>query len=125
MGLADTQLMQRIITFRDRMREQWSPPWLGEGNNERLGYATALQADMLGDALAAALLSRFPGLYTEETLPLIGRERRIARGPSEPSGSYAGRLVRWLDGHARRGNPYALLQQIFAYYAPNNFEVQL
>lgn len=113
-----------VQTFRDTMR-RISPPWLQNGNAERYLYAMAVQVDVLGEALIASLKLRFPGLYSEESLPLIGRERRIARGPNEPAASYATRLLRWLDDHQRRGGPHAMLAQLYAYYAPDNFPVEL
>jgi hypothetical protein len=114
-----------ILTYRDRMRERWCPPWLQTGNAERFMYALAVQADLAGDALVAALASRFPGLYGHESLAIIGRERRIARGPYETDASYAVRLRRWRKDHRMRGGPYALLAQLHAYYAPNNFPIVL
>lgn len=114
-----------IITFRDRMRELWSPVWLRNGNAEIYLYAIAVQADTTGEALVAAVQSRFPGFYSDESLGLLGSERRIPRGPAEASASYAGRLTRWLDDHRLRGGPYAMLRQLFAYYAPNNFPIEL
>lgn len=114
-----------IVTFRDRIRALWSPPWLRNGNAEKLLYALAVQVDCVGEALVAGVQSRFPGYYSDESLKLIGAERRIARGPAELSGTYAVRLKRWLDDHRHRGGPYAMLEQLFAYYAPNNFAIDL
>lgn len=114
-----------LRTFRDRMR-QLSPPWLQSGNAERLLYALAVQVDACADALLAGVRARFPGQYApDETLPLLGRERRIVRGPYESNGTYAARLRRWLDDHRRRGGPYALLAQLHAYYSPNTFAIDL
>lgn len=120
-----TSVLPTIVTFRDRMRELWSPPWLATGNNERFMYALAVHVDLMADVITAAVASRFPGVYSYESLPVIGRERRIARGPYEPDATYADRLTRWLDDHRRRGNAYTLLAQIHAYYRPNNFAVEL
>jgi hypothetical protein len=111
-------------TWRDTIR-QVSPPWLRTGVAEKLLYAIAIQFDALTDAAVAAVKIRFPGLYSDESLPLIGRERRISRGRVEPSPTYAARLVRWWTDHKTRGNPYAMLAQLHAYYAPNNFPVRL
>jgi len=118
-------LLAQIVTYRDRMRERWSPPWMQTGNNEKLMYAVAVLVDTLGDALVAGLALRYPGLYTYESLPVIGRERRIARGPNESDATYAERLRLWLDAHRGRGGPYALLAQLYAYYAPSNFVAHL
>jgi hypothetical protein len=68
---------------------------------------------------------RFPGYYSVESLPVIGRERRIRRGRIETHEVYATRLRRWLDDHRRRGGPYALLAQLHAHFAPDNFPIAL
>jgi hypothetical protein len=120
-----TQIAPSLETFRDRMLMRWTPPWLARGNNAKFMWSIAFQADVMAEAMVAAIASRFPGVYSYDTLPLIGRERRIARGPAETDQSYAGRLIRWLDDHRRRGNGYTLLAQIHAYHRPNNFPVEL
>ena len=120
-----TELVKPILTFRDRMRDRWCPPWLATGNNEKFMYAAAVQADTFADALIAAVALRFPGAYGYDSLPQIGKERRIARGPFESDATYAERLTRWLDDHRRRGGPYAMLAQLHAYFAPNNFPINL
>lgn len=113
-----------IKTFRDRVA-RFVPPWLQFGNNAKLLYAVLVQLDIMGDALVAGVKSRFPGHYSFDSLSQLGRERRIVRGPNEPDATYAGRLIRWLDDHRTRGGPYAMLAQIYAFYAPNNFAVDL
>lgn len=112
-------------TFRDLLITRLVPPWLRRGNAERVLYALGVQCDALADALVAGIKMRFPGYYTDESLPLIGAERRIARGRSETSVQYATRLTRWLIDHRRRGGPYAMLAQIWAHYAPATFPVTL
>lgn len=112
------------LTFRDTIRKI-SPPWLQNGVAEKLLYSLAVQVDAFGDALVAGAKLRFPGLYSDESLPRLGRERRIARGRIETETVYANRLRRWLTDHRTRGGPYALLAQLFAHYAPNNVEVAL
>lgn len=113
-----------IVTFRDTLRRR-SPTWLQHGVAEKILYAMGVQIDALADALVASIKIRFPGYYSDETLPLIGRERRIRRGRFESDATYAARLNRWLTDHRRRGGPYALLAQLYAHYAPNNFPITL
>lgn len=116
--------MAAVQTFRDSLRAK-SPPWLQRGNAEKILYAIAIQLDALGDAVVAGVKARFPGLYTAESLPLIGRDRRIRRGRDETNETYATRLLRWLDDHPRRGGPYAMLAQLFAHYATAPFRIDL
>lgn len=113
-----------LRTYRDRIR-QISPPWLQNGLAEKILYALGLHVDGFGDALVAGVKLRFPGFYSDESLPYIGRERRIRRGRTESNANYAVRLTRWLVDHQRRGGPYALLAQLHAHYAPNNFPIEL
>lgn len=111
-------------TYRDSLR-LFTPAWLQRTNADKLLWAITLQLDGLADAVVAGVKLRFPGLYTYESLPYIGRERRIRRGRFESSATYAGRLQRWLEDHKTRGGPYALLAQLYAHYAPNNFVIHL
>jgi hypothetical protein len=111
-------------TFRDSIRKR-SPPWLRRGLAERILYSLAVHLDILGDAVAAGVKLRFPGVYSADSLPYLGRERRMSRGRTELDAAYATRLDRWLTDHRMRGGPYALLAQIHAHYAPNNFPVEL
>jgi len=113
-----------LITFRDTM---WRsvPPWLKTGTAQRLLYSIAVQLDAAGDAIIAGVKMRFPNLYSSDSLPEIGAERRIRRGLEETAENYTARLVRWFEDHRRRGGAYALLQQLWYHYAPNNFPIAL
>lgn len=111
-------------TWRDSVR-RLAPRWLQTGIAEKILYALTLPLDTLGEATENAVKLRFPGYSTFETLPLIGRERKIRRGREEADAVYAARLKRWLDAHRHRGNPKELLRQLHAYFAPNNFQIDL
>jgi len=111
-------------TFRDLIATL-SPPWLRKRVAVRVLYSMAIQADAMGDALVAAVKLRLPGLYSAESLPMIGRDRRIRRGRLEVSDVYAGRLRRWLTDHRTRGGPYSLLAQLHAFFGASPFPIQL
>jgi hypothetical protein len=113
-----------LTTFRDAIRSV-CPTWLQNGTAGKLMYAMAAQADALGDSLAAAVKIRFPGYYSNESLPVLGRERRIRRGLTEADATYGSRLNRWLDDHRRRGGPFGVLPQLLAHFAPNTFAIAL
>lgn len=117
-------MTQPTPTFRDLMRAV-SPTWLQRGRAEKLLYAIGMQMDVMADMLVAGIKLRFPGLYSFESLPYVGRERCIQRGLHETDAQYAERLTRWLVDHQRRGGAYALLAQLLAYFAPDNFEIHL
>lgn len=111
-------------TLRDLYRGL-TPHWLQNTNAGALGWAIVLQLDASYDATVAGVKTRFPGLYTYESLAAIGRERRIRRGRVETDAVYAGRLQRWLTDHPTRGNAWALLAQLHAHYAPAAFVIHL
>lgn len=113
-----------LRTFRDAIREI-SPWWLRGPIGGSILFAIGAVTDALADALRGGVKTRFPGYYSNESLPLIGRERRIRRGRVETEETYATRLIPWLDHHRIRGGPYALLAQVHAFYAPDNFPVSL
>ncbi len=94
------------------------PPWLRRTNGAKLLWVIGVAVDSLADQTAAGVRTRFPG-FVSDALPLIGRDRRIVRGPGESDANYAGRLLRWWDDHARRGGPYALLEQLFRFFGAN------
>lgn len=120
-----TTLPDRILQkFRDTL---WllCPPWLQHGYAQAVLYAVSVQLDAGADALNAGVKIRFPGVYTPESLGMIGAERRIRRGLSESDANYAQRLVRWLEDHKRRGGPYAMLDQMYWHYAPDTFPITI
>lgn len=116
--------MTEILTFRDSMLLR-APSWLRRGFAGKLLYVLGCIIDALVDWTTAAVRIRFPGVYSPESLGLIGRERRISRGLFESDETYAARLTLWLDAHATRGGPYAMLEQLHAFFAPNNFRIDL
>lgn len=101
------------------------PPWL-----QRLIGGSFMQAlgdplDDIRDKTAEGVRARLPDGGREDALAYIGRDRRIVRGLGEDPTTYAGRLVRWWDDHRVRGNPYALLYQLRAYYAASPKQIDL
>jgi hypothetical protein len=92
------------------------PVWL---TGTRVGSVLRVVArccDALGDYVTAAVQYRFPGYYGDDTLPALGRERRIFRGPDEPSAGYSGRLSIFRQTHKRAGGWAVALEQIQAYW---------
>jgi hypothetical protein len=113
-----------VATFRDTLRRV-SPPWLQHELAGKVQYALGVHVDALGDALVLAVKQRFPGYAGMQSLPNVGRERRISRGRNEADAAYAARLRRWLTDHRRRGGPYALLAQLHAHFAAAPFSIEL
>jgi hypothetical protein len=106
-----------IITFRDQIR-MICPRWLQNGIVEKILYAIGVHVDLLGDAARAAIRKRMPlTVDSEDAFHLMGRDRKLIRGLNEPPASFATRLRAWWAAHKSRGGPYAMLEQIDAYFA--------
>lgn len=107
-----------LRNFRDAVRSL-VPWWAGReiGRMGKVLWAIGVHVDALIEQHVAAIKVGYPGLYSMESLALIGRDRRIRRGPDESDEVYASRLPSWLDAHRVRGGPYALLEQLRAYWS--------
>lgn len=92
------------------------PPWLRRTVGGALVESIGVQLDAETDRNVDGVNLRFPSADRPTALGYLGRERRIIRGPAESDASYAARLLIWLDSHAIRGGPYALLTQLHAYF---------
>jgi len=101
------------------------PPWARGWNLFRLIYAFVLIVDMLGDALLAAINIRFPGRYSNESLPRIGSDRRMWQGPNESADSFAARLSTWWDVAKHSGTFLTMAQQIAAYFLPDVARIEI
>lgn len=95
--------------------KQIAPPWLRRLVGGAVMESLAVPVETLVDRTVESLRKRFP-TEDNDALNYIGKERRILRGPGEDSETYAGRLLIWWDSHRLRGGPYALLEQMFAYF---------
>lgn len=100
--------------------EQWIltkvPPWLRRATGGVVLSSIGEVMDSMIDRLGLAVQLRFPGT-DESSLAVVGRERRIVRGPSESALAYAARVRQWRPAHRHRGSVYALLEQWHAYNA--------
>lgn len=106
------------LTYASGLR-RIMPPWLQRRVGGALMEAIGEQIDTLVDRTALSVKVRFPGhdpaAIDEDALALIGRDRKIRRGPAESAETYAARLRGWLDAHRLRGGDYGLLEQLYAY----------
>lgn len=113
-----------VVTHRDTIAKI-TPWWLHGFRVLRILYVLALHIDAIGEMLIQGIRRRFPNVDSADSLAAIGRDRRIRRGRLEPDATYASRLLRYLDDHARRGGPYAMLAQLYAHYAQAPFPIDL
>lgn len=113
--------MGELLRYRDAILKI-VPRWLrkgsiGPGVIGRVLYAIGIQLDSLADALVEGVKRRFPGLNGQyDSLPLLGADRRIARGPTETDAGYAARLLPWQQAHRGRGGAYAMLTQLYGFW---------
>lgn len=115
------------LNFRHALRA-FVPPWLSNRpatpkspayqNGFKYLYAQALMLDIMMDVAVQALKARYPGLCQPDALPLIGQDRRIVRGLTEPDDMYAARLRAYLDSWRVAGNSYNMLAQLAPLFAP-------
>jgi hypothetical protein len=73
-------------------------------------------ADTYAQRAKESATCRLPEYAPDDALAYLSRDRKIIRGIEESSASFAQRLLRWLDDHKTRGNPYALMEQLKAYF---------
>lgn len=110
-------------TFRD-LAKKITPWWFRRGQAERFFYAIGLMFDGLADTMIQALKLRYPGSNTL-FLPYHATERRLRQGLYESDADFAVRLAKFFEAHHDRGGPYAMLEQVYQHYRPNNFPVVL
>lgn len=106
--------MATLSRFR-RAYTKLLPWWLTTEEGAKVNYTLGLLMDAYLTRLLQGLRARWPSYAMPSALPFLGRDRRIIRGINEPAEAYAARLLRWLDDHRIRGNPYALMEQLRAY----------
>jgi hypothetical protein len=109
--------------FRD-MSDAISSTWLNGPVGQRFRYSMAVLYDALSDAAGYANLARFPGTCPSDAFPLIGADRQIDRGFLEADGSYANRLVQWLDLWRAAGSPMGVLLAVLGLFLPTSLRVR-
>jgi hypothetical protein len=98
----------------------WFPHWLTGPNSGRIVYTIGLLLDMSTEWLMQGIQQRFPLLCDEGALPYLGRDLGILRGVRESVDAYRKRLTLWAPTHRRAGTPFAIAEQIQAYFAPQS-----
>lgn len=122
-GGPEAYYQREIRTARDTLL-QIVPKWLRQAIGGGLLTALGAQVDMLTDYLRFGMRARVPGYQPEATV-MIGRDRRLRQGLHETDDHFVNRLPYWWEKHAARGGPYAMLEQIYEYFAPLAFPVEL
>ena len=117
-----------MLSFRETLR-RYVPPWLSDRPGLSVGfrflYALAAICDGGMQWLVEGIRARFPEVATPTALPLLGRDRRIIRGPEETDAGYATRLIPWLDVWRVAGSAEALTSQLQAFLFPGHPMVRI
>jgi hypothetical protein len=103
-----------LPNFR-RLFYRLTPWWLNTGEGELVNFSLGAMHDAMSERARQSVHARFPATTPPDALPRMGRDRKIIRGFNEPEATYRLRLLRWLDDHRVRGNPYKLMAQLRAY----------
>lgn len=116
--------MSNIIKYRFAI-PSGAPRWLKGFWGSRILYTIGLFFDNAGDTLDQGLKYAYPypGCGPGGALHLIGAARGIIRGPAEGDDSYIKRLIGWRQSRKRKGNAFALMEQLQAYLQPYNQKV--
>lgn len=91
----------------------------------RLLWSIATVLDATREFVEQGVRARMPGVGTKEALPAIGNDRLIDRGPTETEDAYAHRLSGAFDTWANAGGPYALLENLMAFFSPRPLSIYL
>jgi hypothetical protein len=94
------------------------PWWLAEGEGEPHQWTLGVFMDRLLDKMYQTVYARYPTYAPDDAYRYMARDRKIVRGANEPVDVFAERLLRWLEDHSTRGNPWALMEQLRAYMFP-------
>jgi hypothetical protein len=111
----DADTPQRL-TFRDQLLNI-CPKWLKSTYIGAVMYAIGIHLDAFADELIEGIQKRWPVDSSEDAAQQFELDRQIDRGIDEPWETYQVRLRRWRIDHRGRGGPYALLNQLHAYWA--------
>lgn len=118
--------------------ERLLPGWMNRAARRhwpRFAGTVAITLDALAEATFQGRLAAMPGqtaavpamggYESEDALPLIGRDRRIARGLEETSPSYARRLRRWRQSWRRAATGWSLAEQVQGVFGPDRPTVKV
>lgn len=101
----------------------WFPSWLLGPNAGKIVYSVALLCDMATEWLYLGIQQRLPLVADVGALPHLGRDLGILRGLRESTDAYRRRLSLWVPTHRRAGTPFAIAEQIQAYFSPQSPDV--
>lgn len=104
-----------IIPFRERIKTQLVS-WLVNTNNYRIMYSCARLLDILMEQSLYGVKHRWPNYVDGESLPYLGRDRRLTRGVFETDEGYAIRLRDFINLNKRKGSVEELIRQIANFF---------
>lgn len=106
-------------TFRGMYDAVSIPAWLQGPTSARYQYLKGAYLDALADSTAWSVAAKWPEGGIPNSLPLIGYNRQITRGLTEPDAAFAKRLKRWRTDWKYAGSAQSLLRQVQAMFSPS------
>ncbi|MGK3961315.1 hypothetical protein WMF01_12110 [Sorangium sp. So ce1667] len=107
------------------------PGWMAREDTEhwvRLALSVAATIDAVTEIAYEGRLAAMPiqvdsllnlgGFLSVDALPLVGRDRRLVKGPRETWGMYALRLRRWHRTHREAGTVWGMLDHVAGLLSP-------
>lgn len=108
-----------IVPFRQRIRDNCSPPFLRVGTGERYLYAWGALVDARIQKVLFGVQAHMPTRAQEDALRQIGLDRLMPQGPNESRLAYATRLKKSFEAWQRAGTPFGVLSQLHALFSPS------
>ncbi|HWZ58396.1 MAG TPA: hypothetical protein VNW46_05410 [Gemmatimonadaceae bacterium] len=95
------------------------PRWLFGKVTQAFLFAVVAPLDAIMQWIFEGVRARFPGAGPAECDPFVARNAGIYPGRVEPRAAWAARAAQWLRAWRRAGSPFAILEQLSGFFAPN------
>lgn len=99
------------------------PGWLRREWGAKFLYTTGVVLDGVMQWADEGVSARFPALAPDDALPAIASDRGVILGFDEPRASKEVRLRRAIDDAKTAGTPYAMLEQLAAYFTGHSIRI--
>lgn len=102
---------------------QWlgnaGPRWLFGPVTQAFLFCVVIPLDAIMEWIYQGVEARFPAIGPVECDPFVARNTGIYPGRVEPRAAWSDRARNWLRQWRRAGNPFAILEALDGFFAPN------
>lgn len=95
------------------------PRWLLGKVTQAFLFCVVVPLDAIMQWVYEGVRARFPGAGPVECDPFVARNTGIYPGRVEPRADWAERAKQWLRAWRRAGSPFAVLEELAGFFAPN------